>query len=178
MKTNFAVLVSFLLSMTILPAAQQTKSKRPSPPANAECRFASGKTIKVDYSSPRAKGRKIFGDLVPYGKVWRTGANEATSFVTDTDLTAGGKDIPAGSYTIFTIPDADKWTLIINKKTGEWGIPYKYESEELARVDMSVSKTPAPVENFTIAFDHQGGTCTMRVEWENTRAQVDFAEKK
>jgi hypothetical protein len=178
MKTNFAVLVAFLLSMTILPAAQQNKSKRPSPPASAECRFSSGKTIKVEYSSPRAKGRKIFGDLVPYGKVWRTGANEATSFVTDTALTAGGKDIPAGSYTIFTIPDADKWTLIINKKTGEWGIPYKYESEELARVDMSVSKTPGPIENFTIAFDHQGDTCTMRLEWENTRAQVDFREKK
>ena len=81
MKTNFAVLVAFLLSMTILPAAQQNKSKRPSPPASAECRFSSGKTIKVEYSSPRAKGRKIFGDLVPYGKVWRTGANEATSIM-------------------------------------------------------------------------------------------------
>ena len=178
MKSKFAVLTAFLLTMTILAAAQQDKSKRASPAANAQCQFSDGKSIKVDYSSPRAKGRKIMGDLVPYGQVWRTGANEATSFVTDTNLTAGGKDIPAGNYTIFTVPAADKWTLIINKKTGEWGIPYKYESDELARVDMSVSKTSAPVENFTIAFDQKGNSCTMHMEWENTRAQVDISEKK
>ena len=178
MKSKLAVLTVFLLAMTILAAAQQDKSKRPSPAANAQCQFSDGKTIKVDYSSPRAKGRKIFGDLVPYGQVWRTGANEATSFVSDANLTAGGKDIPAGTYTIFTVPNADKWTLIVNKKTGEWGIPYKYESDELARVDMSVSKTSGPVENFTIAFDQKGGTCTLRMEWENTRAQVDISEKK
>jgi hypothetical protein len=178
MMSKLAFLTAFIMTMTILAAAQQDMSKRPSPPANAQCQFSDGKSIKVDYSSPRAKGRKIFGDLVPYGKVWRTGANEATTFVSDTNLTAGGKDIPAGNYTIFTVPGPDKWTLIVNKKTGEWGIPYKYESDELARVDMSVSKTSAPVENFTIAFDQKGNTCTMRMEWENTRAQVDISEKK
>ena len=98
------------------------------------------------------KGRKIYGDLVPFGEVWRTGANEATTFVTSSDVSVGGKTVPAGSYTIFTVPTADKWTLIVNKKTGEWGIPYKYESDELARVDMKVSKLPAPVENFTISL--------------------------
>jgi len=178
MKKKLAVLIAFLLTITILTLAQQDKSKRPSPAANAQCQFSDGKSVKVDYSSPRAKGRKIFGDLVPFGQVWRTGANEATSFVTDTNLSAGGKDIPAGNYTIFTVPAPDKWTLIINKKTGEWGIPYKYESDELARVDMSVSKTSGPVENFTIAFDQKGNACTMRMEWENTRAQVDLSEKK
>ena len=162
---------------TILTAAQEDKSKRPSPPAQAQCKFSGGKTITVDYSSPRAKGRKIFGDLVPYGEVWRSGANEATTFVTDESLSAAKTNIPAGSYTIFTVPSADKWTLIINKHTGEWGIPYKYESEELARVPMSVSKTPAPVENFTISFDHTGGGCTMRLSWENTQASVEFTEK-
>jgi Protein of unknown function (DUF2911) len=178
MKSKIAVLTAFLLTMTLLAAAQQDKSKPLSPPANAQCKFSDGKTIKVDYSSPRAKGRKIFGDLVPYGKVWRTGANQATTFVTDANLTAGGKDIPAGNYTIFTVPAADKWTLIVNKKTGEWGIPYKYESDELARIDMSASKTSSPVENFTIAFDEKGNACTLRMEWENTRAQVDISEKK
>ncbi|HET7207976.1 MAG TPA: DUF2911 domain-containing protein [Terriglobales bacterium] len=183
MKKHVAVLTAFLLAMTILSAAQQDKSKRPSPAAHAECKFPDGKTIKVDYSSPRAKGRKIFGSkdegaLVPYGSVWRTGANEATAFVTDADLTVQGKDVPAGSYTIFTIPNADKWTLIINKKTGEWGIPYKYESDELARVDMNVSKTPSPVENFTIDFDQMGGSCAMRMDWADTRAKVEFSEKK
>jgi Protein of unknown function (DUF2911) len=178
MKNKFAVLAVFLLTFTMFTVAQQDKSKRPSPPASAECKFSDGKTIKVDYSSPRAKGRKIFGDLVPYGKVWRTGANEATSFMTDANLTAGGKDIPAGNYTIFTVPGPDKWTLIINKKTGEWGIPYKYESDELARVDMNVSKTSSPVENFTIAFEEKGGSCVTNIQWENTQASVEFAEKK
>lgn len=151
---------------------------RPSPAAKAECKLSDGKTITVNYSSPRVKGRKIFGDLVPYGQVWRTGANEATSFVTTAALTVEGKDVPAGSYTIFTLPDKDKWTLIINKHTGEWGIPYKYESEDLARVPMTVGSTSSPIENFTIAFDQSGSACTMNLSWENTQASVKLTEKK
>jgi hypothetical protein len=170
-------LAALALICTTVAAAQEDTSKRPSPPAQAQCKFSDGKTITVDYSSPRAKGRKIFGGLVPYGEVWRTGANDATTFVTAADLTVGGKDVPAGSYTIFTVPTADKWTLIINKKTGEWGIPYKYESDELARVPMSVSKTSAPVENFTISFDQSGGGCTLQMSWENTQASVKVAGK-
>ena len=175
-NSGFAVLVIALLS--VLSSAQQDKSKRPSPPAQAQCKFSDGKTISVDYSSPRAKGRKIFGELVPYGQVWRTGANDATTFVTTATLSAEGKDIPAGSYTIFTLPEQNKWTLIVNKHTGEWGIPYKYESEELARIPMSVSKTSGPVENFTISFDQGGSTCTMKLSWEETQASVQFSEKK
>jgi len=184
MQKRIAVLTILTLMMATHAFAQQDKSKRPSPPVQAQCKFADGKTITVDYSSPRThdpkthQPRKIYGALVPYGEVWRTGANDATAFVTDANLTVGGKDVPAGSYTIFTVPAADKWTLIINKKTGEWGIPYKYESDELARVDMQVSKTASPVENFTIAFDQTGGGCTMHLDWENTRASVEVAEKK
>lgn len=172
----FAVLI--VLTSCIVASAQQDKSKPLSPPAQAQCKFPDGKTITVDYSSPRMKGRKIFGELVPYGEVWRTGANEATTFVSTTSLAAEGKAIPAASYTIFTVPNSDKWTLIINKRTGEWGIPYKYESEELARVPMSVSKTAAPVENFTIAFDQSGGACTLQLSWQDTQASVKFTEKK
>ena len=98
--------------------------------------------------------------------------------VPNANLKVEGKDVPAGSYTIFTIPTPDKWTLIINKKTGEWGIPYKYQSEELTRVPMTVSKTPSPVENFTISFDQAGGSCTLQLSWENTQATVKFTEKK
>jgi hypothetical protein len=170
-------LASLLLAFTVL-AASQDKSSRPSPPAQAQCKFSDGKTLTIDYSSPRMKGRKIYGGLVPYGKVDRTGANEATTFVTDGNLTVGGKDVPAGSYTIFTVPNPDKWTLIINKKTGEWGIPYKYEGDELARVDMKVTSTSAPVENFTIALASMGGSCTLSISWENTQASVNVSEKK
>src|SRR5438046_1489854 len=175
-KTTLAIL--FILTLSVIATAQQDKGKRPSPPAQAQCKLSDGKTITVDYSSPRMKGLKIFGDLVPYGQVWRTGANEATKFVTTAALSVEGKDVPAGSYTIFTVPAQDKWTLIINKHTGEWGIPYKYESEELARVPMSQSSTSSPVENFTIALDQTGNACTLQLSWENTQASVKFSEKK
>jgi len=152
--------------------AQQDKSKRPSPPATAKCDLPGEKSIKIDYSSPRAKGRKIFGGIVPLGEPWRTGANEATTFVTTADFMVGGKHVPAGSYTIFTIPNKDKWTLIVSKKTGEWGIPYPGTDMDLVRVDMNASATSAPVENFTIAFDKGSTDCTLRIEWENTRATI------
>ncbi len=159
---------------------QMDKSKRPSPQETATCSLPDGKTITTVYSSPHMKGRKIFAPdgLVPFGKVWRAGANEATTFVTAADLTVEDKDIPAGSYTLFVIPNQDKWTLIINKKTGEWGIPYKYASDELARVDMQVSQLPSPAESFTIAYDQNTGGCTLQMEWDTTRAAVTFHEKK
>ena len=178
MRTRTAAFSCVILTVTLAGAFAQDMSKRPSPAAKAECKFADGKSVNVDYSSPRMKGRKIFGGLVPYGEVWRTGANEATTFVTDANLSVGGKDVPAGAYTIFTVPNQDKWTLIVNKKTGEWGIPYKYEGDELARADMTVSSTPSAVENFTIGFDQKGDTCTLHMDWENTRASIDVAEKK
>jgi hypothetical protein len=182
---KFALITASLFAVATLASAQmsmsQDKAKRPSPPASAECKFSDGKTVKIDYSSPRAKGRKIFGEasdkaLVPYGQVWRTGANDATTFVTDSSVTVGGKAVPAGSYTIFTVPKADAWSLVISKKTGEWGTDYPGESEDLARVPMSVSKTSGPVENFTIAFDQGGSKCTLRMDWENTRASVEITK--
>jgi Protein of unknown function (DUF2911) len=168
-----ATLSVCLLICSAAVANAQDKSSRPSPPAKAECKLG-GKNITVDYSSPRAKGRKIFGGLVPYGQVWRAGANEATTFVTSSDITVGGKAVPAGKYTIFAIPGEDKWTLVISKKTGEWGTAYPGPDNDLARIDMKVSKTSAPVENFTIAFDQNGNACAMRLEWENTQASVDI----
>jgi hypothetical protein len=177
MKKKSAIFAVFLLCIAVFAMAQE-KAPPKSPPADAECKFSDGKTIKMHYSSPRMRGRKIYGGLVPYDEVWRTGANEATTFVTDTNLTVAGKDVPAGSYTIFTVPGPDKWTLIINKKTGEWGIPYKYESDELLRADMNVSKTPSPVDNFTIGFEQTGGACTMNLDWESTRASIQLQEKK
>ncbi|MGP0016932.1 MAG: DUF2911 domain-containing protein [Candidatus Sulfotelmatobacter sp.] len=169
MQKRIALLVFAILTLTLFASAQA------SPPASASCDLGGGKTIKTDYSSPRMKGRKIYGGLVPFGEVWRTGANSATTFVTSADVSVGGKTVPAGSYTLFTVPTADKWTLIVNKKTGEWGIPYKYESDELGRVDMKVSKLPAPVENFTISYEKSGSGCTLQLDWESTRAAVDIS---
>jgi hypothetical protein len=172
--TGLLVCVAVAAALTL---AQQDKSKRPSPPGRAECKLSGGKTLTIDYSSPRAKGRKIYGGIVPYGEVWRAGANEATTFVTDTDLNVGGTTVPAGSYTLFTVPNADKWSLVISKKTGEWGTAYPGPGEDLARIDMKASKLPSPLENFTIAFDQSGVGCSLHMDWETTRASVDIAKK-
>ncbi|MGO8796675.1 MAG: DUF2911 domain-containing protein [Candidatus Sulfotelmatobacter sp.] len=176
MQKRTALFTALLFLFATAAFAQMGKS-RPSPPASAKCDLGAGKTIETNYSSPRMKGRKIYGGLVPFGEVWRTGANEATTFVNSADVEVGGKTIPAGSYTIFTVPNQDSWKLIINKKTGEWGIPYKYESDELARVDMKVSKLPSPVENFTITYEKSANGCTMHIDWETTRASVDLKAK-
>ena len=168
------VLLATAAFASVALLARQDKSSRPSPPAKAECKLADGKTVTIDYSSPRAKGRKIFGSLVPYGQVWRAGANEATTFVASSDIAVGGKAVPAGKYTIFAIPAEDKWTLVISKKTGEWGTAYPGPDNDLARIDMKVSKTSAPVENFTIAFDQASAGCTLKMEWETTEASVDI----
>ena len=174
MQKRIAFVVGMIFTLTIFAACQGGK---PSPAASASCDLGGGKTVKTDYSSPRLKGRKMVGGEDPYGKVWRNGANEATTFVTSSDIVVGGTNVPAGSYTLFVLPTADKWTLIIHKKTGEWGIPYKYESDELARIDMKMSKPPSPVENFTIAYDKTSTGCTLREDWDTTRATVGISAK-
>lgn len=171
-----AVICLGIAFMAASCTAQQDKSKRPSPPATATFDLGGGKSITIDYSSPRAKGRKIYGDLVPFDQVWRTGANEATTFVTAADLMFGGTAVPAGSYTLYTIPGKDKWKLILSKKTGQWGTVYN-ESDDLARIDMKVSALPAPVENFAISFEKAGMGATLNIDWETTRASVAITKK-
>ena len=180
MQKRFAVVTIAIFALAAACTtcfAQDDKSKRPSPPAQTQCKLPDGKTVTIDYSSPRAKGRKIFGDLVPFGKVWRAGANEATTFVTEAGASVGGKDVPAGNYTLFAIPAADKWTLIISKGTGEWGTDYPGEAKDLTRVEMKTGKTSGPVENFTIALTQKGKGCTLGMSWENTEASVMISEK-
>jgi Protein of unknown function (DUF2911) len=182
---SFSVLGISAFSKQEMNQPKQTqpedKSKRPSPPAHVEFKFPDGKMLTIDYSSPRMRGRVIYGGLVPYGQVWRVGANEATTFVTDTDLVVGGTLVPAGSYTLFALPNADSWKLIISKKTGEWGIPYPGDANDFARVDMRISplpSPPAPLEDFTIGLDGTDAGCTLRLDWASTRVSVDISEKK
>jgi hypothetical protein len=114
--------------------------------------------------------------VVPWNQVWRTGANEATLFETSADLVIGGTTLPAGTYTLWTIPARDRWTLIINRNTGQWGTNYdaKYD---FARLDMKVEPLPQPVEQFTIAIDPQGSGGILKLEWERTRASIPFSRK-
>lgn len=172
---HLAVGVSFLvLSTAVMAFAQQTpedKSKRPSPPATAEVTLK-GKKITIDYSRPSLKGRKVGQELAPYGKVWRTGANEATTLTTEVDLNIGGTKVPAGKYTLWTLPSEGTWKLIVNKQTGQWGTKYD-ESQDLARIDMKKAALPQTVEQFTISFDKKSeSSADLNLDWENTRISV------
>lgn len=165
------VFIALVLS-TALPAQQEDKSKRPSPPGTAEVTLK-GKKITIDYSRPSARGRKVVGNLIPYDKVWRAGANEATTLKTEVALNIGGAKVPAGTYTIYALAsETAPWKLIINKQTGQWGTEY-HQEQDLARVDLKVSQTKQPVEQFTISFDKMGeDSAALVLEWENARASV------
>lgn len=171
---RLSIAVSLLFIFVTLSPAQNQKedrSKRPSPPGTAEVSLK-GKTITIDYSRPSMKGRKIMGGLVPYGEVWRTGANEATTLTTPVDLTIGGTKVPAGKYTLWTLPSEGTWKLIINKQTGQWGTNYD-EKQDLARIDMQKSELSAPVEQFTISFDKKSeDSADLVMKWEKTSVSI------
>jgi len=117
------------------------------------------------------------GDLVPYGQVWRTGANDATALTTPMDLNIGGTNVPAGKYTIYTLPSAGTWKLIINKQTGQWGTEY-HQDQDLARVDMQKSQLSSPVEQFTISFNKKSeNSADLVLEWETTKLSVPIHAK-
>jgi hypothetical protein len=169
-------LVVFFVAVAMAQQPPQDKSKRPSPPGTAEVTLQN-KKITIDYSRPSLKGRKVGQELAPYGKVWRTGANEATALTTEIDLTIGGAKVPAGKYTLYTLPSEGTWKLIINKETGQWGTKYD-ESQDLARVDMKKTALPQSVEQFTISFDKKSDTTAdLNLDWENTRVSVEVKAK-
>ncbi|MFZ0914940.1 MAG: DUF2911 domain-containing protein [Candidatus Korobacteraceae bacterium] len=168
-----------MLAIAVCTATCVAQEKKPlSPPGEASVKFDDGKTVTIQYSRPSMRSRKIFGGLVPYDQVWRTGANAATSLKTDADLTIGGAHVPAGSYTLYTLPGTNTWKLIINKQTGQWGTEYS-EGQDLARVDMKVGQKPSGMETFTISLDKTSGTsAVLKLDWENTIASVEVQEKK
>ena len=124
----------------------------PSPPATASASLGDAK-INITYNTPSMRGRKIMGGLVPYGQVWRTGANPATTLTTTADLHFGNLLVPAGTHTIYTLPSADKWLLIINKQTGQWGTEYS-QSQDLGRVPMMAKPVSSPQEVMSISFEN------------------------
>jgi hypothetical protein len=147
------------------PKEEEDKSKRPSPPAKAEGKV-DDINIVIDYSQPATKGRTIFGDVVPYGEIWRTGANEATTISFDKDVFIEGQKLVAGTYSLFTIPNEKEWTVIFNKNPKLWGA-FEYKQEEDAlRVNVKPSKEADLTERFTITVE-EGGVVTMK--WENTK---------
>ena len=161
-----------------------------SPPDSVRAEVA-GAAIAIDYGRPAMRGRTIFGGVVAWDQVWRTGANFATRFSTSADLLIGGQTIPKGSYTLWTLPSRSGWKLIVNKQTlvpcqGEactlpsrarmWGTEYSADSD-LVRVDVKTESLPKPVERFTIAVERQGKGGVIRMDWETTRIVIPFTRK-
>lgn len=144
----------------------------PSPPEQASVTL-NGKPLTIDYCAPSMRGRKIFGELVPYGKVWRTGANSATTLKTQSGLRIRDLIVPPGTYTLYTLPDEHGWKLIVNKQTGQWGTVYN-QDQDLGRVDMLEGTIPsAPVEKFFIDFAHTEGNKTeLHLHWDTTNVYV------
>lgn len=130
-----------------------------------------GANIAIDYHRPSMRGRTIFGSVVPLGRVWRTGANQATTFTTDQDLMIGETRVPAGAYTVWSLPTENGWDLILNKQTGQWGTEYHAE-QDLAHIPMRVEALTTPAEQFTIAVDPSGNTGTLSFTWEGRRGSV------
>jgi hypothetical protein len=148
-------------------------SKYTSPPANVAAAIA-GKKITVEYYAPSMHGRKVMGGLVPFGEVWCTGANWATKITTEANLRMGGLKLPAGSYSIWTLPNANEWTLIINSQTGQFHRDYD-SSRDFGRTKMNLKTLAVPVETFKIDLRSDGGNQgTLALDWETTEASIPF----
>ena len=151
------ILFSFLLLTSMVACAQGDKSKRPSPPALAKETLNNGTTVSIDYSQPSVKGRTIGTDLEPMdGKVWRSGANEATVFEIDKDVNIEGQSLPAGKYGLFTIMNGDEWTIIFNKTWKQWGAFTYKEDDDALRVKVKSGKAPQFSERMTFLIAKDG----------------------
>jgi hypothetical protein len=163
-------LFSLFCLVTIFAISASAQDKKPSPAATASGKV--GNTlITINYSQPSVKGRKIFGDLVPFGKVWRTGANDATTFDIDNDIKVEGKTLAKGKYALFTIPGVDSWTIILNKTSNQWGSFRYKQDEDVLRVEVNPSKAPQFTEQMTFTIANG----KVNLLWENT--MVSFMVK-
>lgn len=171
MKRLFTVLAVGLLTAGAAFAQQTPKFPGiDASPADIARYEADGETIaKVVYSRPQMKGREVFGELVPYGKVWRTGANEATEITFYKDVMFGGKAVKAGTYTLFTIPGEDSWKVMLNSELNQWGAYRRKQENDILEVEAGVKMLDDAVEAFTITFTKDGN---MVFAWDKTMASL------
>ena len=141
--------------LSVLVACAQDKSSRPSPPATEKETLSNGADVTIDYSQPSLKGRTVGKEVAPYGKVWRTGANEPTTIEISKDVKVEGQALPAGKYAIYTIHGENEWVVIFNKKTSGWGTQYD-ESQDLLRVKVKPTKASAASEKMTFDVAKNG----------------------
>lgn len=170
-RMNWTIALTLMgVMMTMMTWAQGDKANRPSPPATATGKIK-GATITINYSSPSVKGRKVWdpsGTLAPYGKVWRAGANEATTFETDKDIKVEGKELPAGKYGFFAIPGESEWTIVFNKVPNQWGA-FKYDqAQDQLRVTTKPKKSAQMNERLVYDVTNKG----IVLKWENVEVPV------
>jgi hypothetical protein len=164
------LLLAVACTTMLFACGQDDKSKRPSPPVQAKETLASGAVVTIDYSQPSVKGRTIGKDLEPMpGKVWRTGANEATVFEVSKPVKVEGKDLAAGKYALFTIAGDDEWTIIFNKTANQWGAYDYKEGDDALRVKVKPSKAGTFAEKLTFNVNKDG---TVTLLWGDKK--VDF----
>lgn len=169
------------LSCFSFAGTAQVKMPAPSPTQTVKQEFAIG-SIELTYSRPAAKGRKIFGDLVPFNKIWRTGANAATKLVLSEPLEIGGKNVDTGTYVLYTIPGIDSWDIILNKGLKNWGTDGYKENEDVVKFRVEPMKLKEKVESFTMQFvDVKPESCELQIMWEKTVVGIpikaDFKDK-
>lgn len=166
------VLSAIALTGFALLSMAQVKMPAPSPTQTLKQDFAIG-TITLTYSRPTSKGRKIFGDLVPYNALWRTGANAATRIVFSDPVEIGGKKVDSGSYVLYTIPGVDSWEIILNKGLNNWGIDGYKETEDVVRFNVSPVKLKPQLESFTMEFSNVNPeSCSLDIKWDKTSVSI------
>lgn len=172
------ITTSVLLLLLSIATFAQIKTPQPSPTASFKQAFGLGE-ISVSYSRPQVKGRVIFGDLVPFDKLWRTGANASSKITFSDDVTIEGNKLAAGEYALYTIPGKTEWTIIFHKNLKLWGLgdpgDYKEENDAL-RVKVKTQALSSNVENFTISVSDVSATsCKLNLEWEKTKVSVNVS---
>jgi len=170
MKKIIIIVASIIAVVVIGGYGFLTFTKMASPETSAEF-DKGGLKIGISYSQPSKKGREIFGKLLPYGTVWRTGANEATEIEISKDVIVAGQALKAGTYSLFTIPNQDKWTIIFNSEISMWGINHN-EKLDVLRVDVPSTTRDEVLEKFTISFQEAESGADMLLEWDKTKVVV------
>jgi hypothetical protein len=154
-------------------AGTTAAADRPSSPRDTAVATIGAATVLVDYGRPSRRGREIFGALVPFDAVWRTGANAATTLVLGGDVELGGRPLDAGTYTLYSVPSRNGWTLVVNGQTGQWGTEYD-AGRDVLRVPLEVSRAPAPVDTFTIAVEGDASGGRLLLSWDTLQGTASI----
>lgn len=173
MKRSTLALTALFVGAVHVLCAQETFKTRSSPLALTNMRYRDA-YVKITYSQPQKRGRETFGKLVPYGEVWRTGANEATEITLTRDVIVNNEVLKTGTYSIFTIPQKDRWTIIINADVGLWG-SYNYnEKLDVMRFEVPVQQNNVFFEAFTMLFDQKNDLADLLIMWDEVKLSVPF----